>query len=144
MGKQADKTLKHSQDADGAEKHLGHVSPGGVEHIEDVRWGGGRGEGTRSVSPPLLAAWSTHARRRDVSGDVRIAETRTQRSPARDVFLRDPGTYELATGKETVRHELARAEGARGVRHGGYASNEEACFVPYVPYKRASRLRNRR
>ena len=28
------------------------------------------------------------------------------------LFLRDPGTYELATGKETVSHELARAEGA--------------------------------
>ena len=54
MGKQADKTLKHSQDADGAETHLGHVRAAGVEHIEDLRWGECRGKDTRSVSPPIL------------------------------------------------------------------------------------------
>ena len=30
---------------------------------------------------------------------------------------RETGTYELTTGQEAVRHELAGAQGARGVRH---------------------------
>ena len=49
MENTADKTLKHSQDADGAETHLGHVSAAGVEHIEDLRWGECREEGTWSI-----------------------------------------------------------------------------------------------
>ena len=79
-------------------------------------------------------------RSRDAAASPETSATRKLGRIARrrDVCLRDPGTYELATGKETVRHELARAEGARGVRHGGYASNKEACFVPYVPYKRVA------
>ena len=60
--------------------------------------------------------------KRGVSGESGVAKnTGIAAAGAQDSF-RDAGTHELATGKETVSHELARAEGARGVRHGGDAS----------------------
>jgi len=107
-----------------------------VENIEDLR-----GKRVRNVTVSIvLQSWRARLVRRASPGMKSPENTgcTVRKLGAARVAVRESGTHELATAKQTVSHELARAEGARGVRHGGYASNKEACFVPYVPYKRVA------
>ena len=100
---------------DGA--HLGHVGAAGVENIEDLR-----GKRVRNVTVSIvLQSWRARLVRRASPGMKSPENTgcTVRKLGAARVAVRESGTHELATAKQTVSHELARAEGARGVRHLG-------------------------
>mgnify|MGYP001287117115 CR=1 FL=1 len=104
---------------DGVGAHLGHVGAAGVENIEDLRR---ERVGNVTVSIALQSS-SPHFVRR-VSPRLKSPEnTRILRElRAARVACRESGTHELATAKQTVSHELARAEGDGSGRHGVDAS----------------------
>lgn len=112
---------------DGVGAHLGHVGAAGVENIEDLRR---ERVGNVTVSIALQSSSPRFVRR--VSPRLKSPEnTRILRElRAARVACRESGTHELATAKQTVSHELARAEGTRGVRHlgddpvGGHCASE--------------------
>ena len=102
---------------DGVGAHLGHVGAAGVENIEDLR-----GKRVRNVTVSIvLQSWRARLVRRASPGMKSPENTgcTVRKLGAARVAVRESGTHELATAKQTVSHELARAEGARGVRHLG-------------------------